>query len=499
MSESQTRAMTSGTAPASGSRTGDLFVGGRWQGPEDGRYVPAVSPVTGAEIGTIAQGTRADAGAAVRHARDAFGGWAATNVFERAAALRRIGEACRLRRDELARALTLDQGKPFHTEAVQEVDDMIGYWLDAAEDVIRFGGEIAPTRLPGARAFVERRPLGVVGLITPWNWPYTMPVQVIAPALAAGNTVVWVPAPSTSLCSAVLMDCLAESDLPAGAVNFVPGEGAVVGDEIAGHPGVAAVAFIGSTTTGLRVARRAAGKVQLIEMGNNGPLVVMADADIERAVAGAVAGAFLCAGQSCTAAERILVHRAVHADFVAALADRVVSEVVLGDPFDPGTTMGPLNNGDVADKMSRHVADAVEHGADIVTGGSADPARPTPYYWQPTVVDNVARDALVAREETFGPIAPITPIRSLEDAITLTDDLPYGLMAAIYTRDPATGLRYSDSVRAAWVNINESTNYFESHLPFGGGAGSLSGVGKVGGRYALEALTQTKVVILNGL
>src|ERR1700721_475128 len=286
--------------------------------------------------------------------------------------------------------------------------------------------------------------------------------------------------------------------LPPGAAAFLSGPGPVVGDEIAGHPGVAAVAFVGSTQTGLSVARRAVGKAQLLEMGNNGPLVVMDDADLDRAVAGTLVGAYLCAGQSCTAAERILVHERIHDAFVAALAAAVAKEVVLGDPFDPQTTMGPLNNAGVAAKTARHVADALARGADLITGGGAAPGRPTALYWQPTVLDNVPRDALVAREETFGPVAPVIAVASLEDAITLTDDLPYGLMASIYTADASTGLRYADAVRAAWVNINESSNYWETHLPFGGGGGSASGVGRVGGRYAMEALSQVRTVVLSG-
>ena len=253
-------------------RTVDLFVNGRWQPPGEGQYEPATSPVTGELIGRVAQADRADADAAVRAATAALGRWKGATAFERARVLHRVADACQRRRDELARALTLDQGKPLQAEAYPEVDDLIGYWHDAAEDVLRLDGAIPPSRLPGARVLIERRPLGVVAVITPWNWPYTMPAQVIAPALAAGNTVVWAPAPSTSVCSAVLMDAIADADLPPGVVAFLPGPGPVVGDEIAGHPGVAAVAFVGSTQTGLSVARRAAGKAQLLEMGNNGQI-----------------------------------------------------------------------------------------------------------------------------------------------------------------------------------------------------------------------------------
>ena len=481
-------------------RTVDLFVSGRWQPPRAGQYEPATSPVTGELIGHVAQGDRADAGAAVQAAAAALGGWAAATAFERARALHRVADACQRRRDELARALTLDQGKPLHAEAYPEVDDLIGYWRDAAEDVLRLDGAIPPSRLPGARVLIERRPLGVVAVITPWNWPYTMPAQVIAPALAAGQH--------------GRVGARAEHvGVQRGARGRHRRRGPAAGDgrlparararsSATRSPAIRASPpsrSSGSTQTGLSVARRAAGKAQLLEMGNNGPLVVMDDADLDRAVAGTLVGAYLCSGQSCTAAERILVHERVHDAFVAALAAAVGKEVVLGDPFDPRTTMGPLNNADVAAKTARHVADALARGADLITGGGAEPGRPTALYWQPTVLDNVPRDAVVAREETFGPVAPVIAVASLEDAITLTDDLPYGLMASIYTADAGTGLRYADSVRAAWVNVNESSNYWETHLPFGGGGGSASGVGRVGGRYAMEALTQVRTVVLSGL
>src|SRR5246127_1674847 len=210
-------------------RTVDLFVSGRWQPPQAGQYEPATSPVTGELIGHVAQGDRADAGAAVQAAAGALRGWAAATAFERARVLHRVADACQRRRDELARALTLDQGKPLHAEAYPEVDDLIGYWHDAAEDVLRLDGAIPPGRLPGVRVLIERRPLGVVAVITPWNWPYTMPAQVIAPALAAGNTVVWAPAPSTSGCSAGLVDAIPDAGLPPGTVALLPGPGPVVG------------------------------------------------------------------------------------------------------------------------------------------------------------------------------------------------------------------------------------------------------------------------------
>jgi succinate-semialdehyde dehydrogenase/glutarate-semialdehyde dehydrogenase len=340
-----------------------------------------------------------------------------------------------------------------------------------------------------------RRPLGVLGLITPWNWPYTMPAEVLAPALACGNTVVWTPAPSTAVCSGVLAECIAEADLPPGVFNMVLGPGPEVGDELAANPGTRAVAFTGSTETGLIVAQRAAGKAQLLEMGGNGPFVVMDDADLPAAAEAARVGAFLCAGQSCSAAERLLVHERVREEFVELLAGEVRREVQLGDPLDAATTMGPVNNDPLAAKMDAHVADAVERGATVVTGGSRAGGFPTDLYWEPTVLDGVPHDSIAVTAETFGPIAPVVGIGSLEEAIEQTNAQSYGLMAAIFTADLNAGMRFADSVGMGLVNINETTNYWEAHLPWGGRARSQSGIGRVGGAHAMDTLTELQTVL----
>ena len=278
--------------------------------------------------------------------------------------------------------------------------------------------------------------------------------------------------------------------------NLVTGPGAVVGDEIARNPGTDGVGFIGSTATGRLVAQAAAGKAALLEMGGNGPLVVMDDADLEAAADATLTACYLCAGQSCTAGERILVHRAVHDEYVELLARRVTERILLGDPFDDATTMGPLNNEPVAQKMDEHVQDAVKRGADLISGGERASGFPTDLYWQPTVLANVPSDSRVAVEETFGPIAPVVAISSLEDAITLTNSSPYGLLSAIFTADLDAGLEFADRVRTGWVNINESSNYWEAHLPFGGRAGSDSGIGRVGGAHVMYSFTELQTVVL---
>ena len=483
--------MATGTAPQ------QMFLGGEWRPSASGETFTATSPATGEVIATLPQGDRDDARAAIASARSAAEAWAGLTAFERAAKMHAVGDVIETRRDELARTLTLDQGKPLHAEAYDEVNELVDYWRMAAEDAKRLGGELPHSFSPGKRVLLARRARGVVGVISPWNWPYTMPAELIAPALACGNAVVWTPAPSTALCAVALAECVAAADLPPGVFNLVTGPGPVVGDQIARDPGVDGVGFIGSTTTGRLVAAAAAGKAALLEMGGNGPVVVLADADLEAAVDATMTASFLCAGQSCTAGERILVQRAVRDQFVELLARRVTERIVLGDPFAENTTMGPLNNEPVAAKMDEHVTDARERGASVITGGARADGFPTHLYWPATVLSDVPADARVAVEETFGPVAPVVAIDDLEHAIALTNASPYGLLAAIFTADLASGLEFADRVRTGWVNINESSNYWESHLPFGGRAGTDSGIGRVGGNHVMQSFTELQTIVIS--
>jgi succinate-semialdehyde dehydrogenase/glutarate-semialdehyde dehydrogenase len=473
-----------------------MFIEGDWADAADGATIEATSPATGESLGPVAEGSREDARRAIAAANAAFPAWAARTGFERAELLHRVADACELRRDELARICALDQGKPLKAEAEGEVGELIEFFRMAAEDAKRLEGRIPESAAPGRRVLLLRRPVGVLGLITPWNWPYTMPAEVLAPALACGCTVVWTPAPSTAVCSGVLAECVAEADIPPGVFNFVLGPGPEVGDELAVNAGTHAVGFIGSTRTGLTVARQAAGKAQLLEMGGNGPFVVMDDADLDAAVEAAQVGCFLGAGQSCSAAERLLVHEAVREEFVARLAEQVERDIRLGNPLEEETSLGPLNKEAGAAKMDEHVADAVERGAEVVTGGARADGFPTRLYWPATVLDRVPPDSIAATEETFGPIAPIVSIGSLEEAIEQTNSQSFGLMAAVFTADLGAGLRFAESVHMGLVNINETTNYWEPHLPWGGSGRSNSGIGRVGGRYPIDTLTELQTVLI---
>jgi acyl-CoA reductase-like NAD-dependent aldehyde dehydrogenase len=474
-----------------------LYIDGGWRAATTGATFEATSPATGAVIGLLAEGGREDAGRAIEAAGRAASGWGRTSPFERATALERIAAVIEGRRDELARVLTLDQGKPLQAEAYGEVEELVLYFRMAAADATRIEGLIPPSVDPSKRVLVYRVPKGVVGVITPWNWPYTMPAELIAPALAAGNAVVWNPARFTSWCSVALAECIVEGGLPPGVFNLVTGPGDEVGDEIAGDPRVAALGFVGSTTTGGKIARRAAGKELLLEMGGNGPLVILEDADLEAAVLATITACFLNAGQSCTAGERVLVDRAIHDPYLEQLVETVGREVRLGDPADGATTMGPLNNERTATKTERQVAEAVERGATLLTGGRRAPELGSPLFFQPTVLDRITESMEIAREETFGPVVPITAIDGEAEALEIIERSPYGLLTSVFTRDLARGLRFAESARAGWVNINEGTNYWESHLPFGGRAGSQSGLGRVGGRFSIERLTELKTIVVN--
>ena len=471
-----------------------LYAGGGWHRGRGGT-APATSPSTGEVFASVAVADPADVDGAVRAARGAWPSWAGLSAFDRAAWCDQVAAAIGRRSEDLARALSQDQGKPLVAEAYDEVTELAGYFQMAGEDAKRLAGSLPPSTAAGRRVLTLRVPLGVVGVISPWNWPYTMGAELFAPALAAGNAVVWVPAPSTTACCSLLAEIIAETGPPAGVFSFLPGPGPVVGDAVAGHPGVDAAGFIGSVATGAAVAARAAGKTQLLELGGNGPMVVLDDADLDLATEAVLEAAYLCAGQSCTAGERFLVHAAVRAEFVERVVAATKDRVRLGDPFDPATTMGPLNNEATAEKFDRHVTDAVARGARVCFGGSRAAGFATRLFAEPTVLDGVTPAMEIAREETFGPVVPVIEVASADQALDLTNGSPYGLTAAVFTRDLERGLAFAERARAGWVNINASTNLWESHLPFGGRSGSVSGRGRVGGGFAMETFTEPKTVL----
>ncbi|HHY51205.1 MAG TPA: aldehyde dehydrogenase [Alphaproteobacteria bacterium] len=448
------------------------------------------SPIDEGEIGPLCWSTRAAAREAVAAARAAQPQWRKVPVWERAKLLRRIGEAIGRHRGEIAELLTLEQGKP-RAEAAFEVGKSIDGFNLAAELVKYLEGATIPTEDPTKRVMTFYQPRGVYAVVTPWNFPVNIPVEYIAPGLAAGNAIVWTPAPTTSLVAVALVKAIMDADLPPGVLNLVTGAGPEVGDEIVSSPGTDAVGFTGSAATGKLISQRAAGKPQLMELGGNGPVVICDDADLERAAAATASGSFANAGQVCSSSERILVHRRVYDEFAERMA-AAARAVKLGDPRQDGVTMGPLNNPAVARKVADHVADALQRGARALTGGKRPEGAPSPLYFEPTVLRDVPRDAIINAEETFGPVAPLLAIDSDEEAFAIARDNRYGLVSSVFTRDIDRAFRYVEEMPTGIVNVNDTSNYWELHLPFGGVSGKDSGVGRVGGRHALLAMCDLK-------
>ncbi|MDT3379755.1 aldehyde dehydrogenase family protein [Labrys neptuniae] len=491
------RGMAIVSEPEQGLRLGTNRIGSTWTAGSSGRFLKIDSPATGEALGYLALSTRQDVSRAVQAADGAREAMRRMGVFARAALCLKIAEEIERRGDELARLLCLEQGKPYHTEAKAEVAGAALGFRNAAEQMKWLETSAFPVADPHKRAFSFLQPKGVFAIITPWNFPLALPcLYYLGPAIATGNTVVWVPAPTTSLIAVALMECLVEAGLPDGVVNLVLGDGAEVGDEAVIHPGTHAVGFTGSSATGVRIASRGAGKPLLLEMGGNGPTIVLPDADIDRAAARVGAGCFANAGQICTATERILVHRSVHDRFVDGLV-KAAAAVRMGDPFDPATTMGPLNNAAGLDKMLSHMDDALARKAQVVTGGRIAAGMPTNLYFEPTVVTGLGRESLLNIEESFGPVAPVLAFDTDEEALELAASSPFGLSAAVFTSTIAKAFFYTESLRAGIVNVNEKSCYWEPHIPAGGAAGTQSGLGRTGGRHTLMEMCDLKTMTID--
>ena len=471
------------------------FVGGEWVESSGEDVRPIVSPVTGETIAEVPDASPEDVDRAVAAARAAQPRWAALSAWERARICHAIADLIAERREEFARELSLEQGKPYAAEALGDIDETAENFRIAAEDVKRMETAIIPSQDVSKRILTFRKPNGVYAGITPWNFPTLIPVELIAPGIAAGNTIVMKPSEWTPVAMANFVQIMADAGLPEGVVNVVYGAGDV-GEMLVTHPDVDCIGFVGSHTTAERIVRAAGLKRSLIEASGNGPVIVCEDADVARAAQGAVFGGFFCAGQVCCATERALVHERVHDDFLDEVL-KAAREWKLGDPFDESTLVGPMNNEPTARKMDAHLEDAVGQGASVVLGGRRAPDRPTRLYYEPTVVTDVGTETLLNREETFGPIVPLIRVRSDEEALEVANDSHLGLQAAVYTSSLKRAFRYLDSLRVGNVVVNDSTDYWEAHEPFGGSSGTRSGWGRIGGRYTMLDMTDLKTVVLD--
>jgi len=483
-------------APSAAPEALKMFIDGRWVASEDGETFDAVNPATGEVIATLPRGTRADAGRAVDSANRNKHKLAGMTAWERSRLCLAIADAIEARADELARTLTADQGKPLATEAPFEVNMAINGFREAAEHIKWLETAVIPVEDPHKRVFSIRQPRGVYAVVTPWNFPYMIPVEYLAPAIASGNAVVWVPAPTTSVCAVRLMECLEAAGVPEGVVHLVTGPGDVVGDEIVAHPGTDAVGFTGSAATGTRIAQRAAGKPLLLELGGNGPVVILDDADLELAAQATSVGCFLNAGQVCSSSERVLVHGKVHDE----MAERMVASakgVTLGNPAQAGISMGPLNNPAVAAKVRAHVADGAQRGAQVLYGGNARAELGSELFFEPTVLTNVALDSQLNLEETFGPVVPLVRVDSDEELIAIANRNSLGLVSSVFTRDLKRAFRFAETLRTGITTINDTSNYWELHIPFGGVAGKRSGIGRLGGKHTIQEMTDLRTVCID--
>jgi succinyl-CoA reductase len=480
---------------------GALFIGGTWRPPASGRYAPVVDPSSGRPIGEVPVASAEEARAAIEAAAAAEERWGATPGHERARILRGVAERLRADRDPLARLIALEVGKPIG-DARTEADRAAEVFLLAADEIRHLGGESYPADAYERPAGNERRflfsvrdPIGVVVAIGPFNFPLNLIAHKVAPALAAGNPVVMKPASAGPFTALRLAEHLAAAGVPAGAVNVVVGPGPEVGDALVEHPLTRLVTFTGSTSVGLGIAEKAGRHATrvILEMGGMDPLVVLDDAPLDRVVPAAVRGSFAYSGQVCTASKRILVQSSIADRFAQALAARARA-LRVGPALDEGTEVGPVIDARAVDRLTALVEDATGRSAKLLAGGTRASFEGGTYF-APTVLDEVPESARVVREEPFGPVAPIVRFGELEDAVRIANATPYGLQAAVFTRDLARGFSLAKRIRAGGVHLNDPTNLRWDALPFGGVR--ASGLGREGLRYAMQEMTEVKLVSVN--
>ncbi|MFI5889904.1 NAD-dependent succinate-semialdehyde dehydrogenase [Actinoplanes sp. NPDC051513] len=471
----------------------DLFIGGKWVPSSTGDRFDVLDPATGTVIASVADGTPSDALAAVTAASDAAAAWASTPPRVRAEHLRRAFDLMTSRASSLAHLISLENGKAL-ADAQGEVAYAAEFFRWYAEEAVRALGSVAVAPSGANRILVVRQPVGVCVLVTPWNFPAAMATRKIAPALAAGCTVILKPASDTPLTALAMAALLADAGIPPGVVNVLPSRssGQVV-DAMLHDPRVRKVSFTGSTEVGRLLLAAAADNVvnTSMELGGNAPFLVFADADLPAAVDGAMIAKMRNGGEACTAANRFYVEAPVAAEFSRLLSDRMRS-LAMGPGTDPATQLGPLVNEDAVAKVDTLVRAALAAGAVAVTGGSR-PSGPGCYY-PPTVLTNVAPDAPILREEIFGPVAPIVTFTAEQEAVLLANDTEYGLVAYVYTRDLSRGLRVSEALEAGMVGLNRGL-VSDPAAPFGGV--KQSGIGREGGHEGLLDYTESKYIAVS--
>jgi aldehyde dehydrogenase (NAD+) len=475
------------------------FIGGKWVESASTRTAQNVNPAnTNHILGTIRQATREEARSAVAAAAEAFKSWRATPAPARGRIVAKAARLLEENKEEVAQLLTLEEGKTV-AESRGELQRSINVAEFCAGESRRMNGETIPSELPSNFAYTIKQPLGVVACVTPWNFPVAIPIWKIAPALVAGNTVVFKPASITPATAVRITEIFEAAGIPPGVLNLVIGSGSEAGDEIINHPAVKAISFTGSNGVGIRLyeqASRRGAKVQC-EMGGKNPVVIMEDADMDLAVESTAQGAFGSSGQRCTATSRAVVVDQIADEFVERIAKRAES-MRIGPGSDPATEMGPSVDESQFKTVLNYIDIGREDGATLVCGGSraTGAGLDKGYFVQPTVFDHVTADMRIAREEIFGPVLSVLRVKDFDQAMEVANDCEYGLSSSIFTNDAARVFRFVDEIETGMTHINSPTTGGEAHIPFGGT--KSTGIGdREQGSTALDFYTELKVVYVD--
>ncbi len=465
------------------------LIGGEWT---DGEAVANVNPSdTNEVVGHYARASKADAEAAIAAAKAASGKWARSGLMERHAVLRKAADEITARKDELGRLLAREEGKTL-AEGIGETMRAAQIFDFFAGEALRLAGEMLPSVRPGVGVEITREPVGVVGIITPWNFPIAIPAWKIAPALCYGNTVVFKPAELTPGCAWAIADILHRAGLPAGVLNLVMGKGSVVGQAMLDSPDIDAITFTGSVSTGRRVAAASVEHMRKfqLEMGGKNPLVVLDDADLAIAVDCAVNGAFFSTGQRCTASSRLIVTEGIHDRFVDAVTDRLKA-LKVDNAVKDGTHIGPVVDENQLQQDEAYVAIGREEGARLVFGGERLNRETPGFYLQPALFTEATNAMRISQEEIFGPVASVIRVKDYEEALHVANDTPFGLSSGICTTSLKHATHYKREAQAGMVMVNLPTAGVDFHVPFGGRKGSSYGP-REQGRYAAEFYTTVK-------
>jgi alpha-ketoglutaric semialdehyde dehydrogenase len=481
-----------------GTRAFGHYIGGKWTDPQGGQTFQTSNPATGEQVATYARGTAADVDAAVRAAAKAFKSWRLVPAPRRGEILYRVGSLLAEKKEQLAREMTEEMGKVL-LEARGDVQEGVDMAFYMGGEGRRMFGQQVPAELPNKWAMAVRKPLGVCGMITPWNFPMAIPTWKIMPALVAGNTVVFKPASLTPLLAVRLVEIFEEAGLPEGVLNLVTGTGAEVGDAILAHRDVALVSFTGSTETGDHVAMEAARtrKRVSLELGGKNAIIVMEDADLDLALDGIVWSAFGTSGQRCTAASRVIVHRDVERRLTDLLAARV-GKLRLGNGLHEGVDVGPVISRSQLERINGYMAIGQGEGVELVLGGKivSDGAFANGHFHEPTIFGGAKAQSRVAQEEIFGPVTTLIPVDSFEEAIEVANGVQYGLSAAIYTADVNRAFRAMQDIYTGILYVNAGTIGAEIQLPFGGTKATGNGH-REAGQAALDVVTEWQSIYVD--